>query len=157
LDHFTEQLLIEQILPPDIYDKVVRLKEGRPFRDSDAFDVASVLQQNEKDKAEEKILDETYEELIANMKKYHSAEETNAILDMIRREKDEVLKILDREGGDVDEVIARVRAETRAKQKEELTRLIELENKKESGGEVLSVNEDKGISSDASDEEPFKK
>jgi hypothetical protein len=91
------------------------------------------------------------------MKKYHSAEETNAILDMIRREKDEVLKILDREGGDVDEVIARVRAETRAKQKEELTRLIELENKKESGGEVLSVNEDKGISSDASDEEPFKK
>jgi hypothetical protein len=64
LDHFAEQLLIEQILPPDIYDKVVRLKEGRPFRDSDAFDVASVLQQNEKDKAEEKILDEIYEELI---------------------------------------------------------------------------------------------
>jgi hypothetical protein len=56
--------MLEQILPPDIYDKVVRLKEGRPFRDSDTFDVASVLQQNEKDKAEEKILDETYEELI---------------------------------------------------------------------------------------------
>ncbi len=149
--------MLEQILPPDIYDKVVRLKEGRPFRDSDTFDAASVLQQNEKDKAEEKILDDTYDELIANMKKYHTAEETNAILDMIRREREEVLKILDSEGGDVDEVIARVRAGTRAKQKEELTRLIELENAKESGGEVLSVNDDNGISSDASEEEPFKK
>jgi len=157
LDHFAERLMLEQILPPDIYDKVVRLKEGRPFRDSDTFDAASVLQQNEKDKAEEKILDDTYDELIANMKKYHTAEETNAILDMIRREREEVLKILDSEGGDVDEVIARVRAGTRAKQKEELTRLIELENAKESGGEVLSVNDDNGISSDASEEEPFKK
>lgn len=157
LDHFAERLMLEQILPPDIYDKVVRLKEGKPFRDSDTFDVASVLQQKEKDKAEEKILDDTYDELIANMKKYHTAEETNAILDMIRREREEVLKILDSEGGDVDEVIARVRAGTRAKQKEELTRLIELENAKESGGEVLSVNDDNGISSDASEEEPFKK
>lgn len=147
LDDYAERIMLEQIMPSDLFDKVIRLKEGRPFRDKDTIDAESILKQNEKEKADGKVLDKTLENMLKNIKKHHSPEETNAIMDMIRRERDEVLKILDREGGDVDEVIARVRAETRAKQKEELERL--LENEKENSSKILSDTEDAGTSSDS--------
>jgi hypothetical protein len=153
LDHYAERIMLEQILPPDVFDKVVRLKEGMPFRDSDTFDVASKLQQKESERKEDKMLDETYEGIIASIKKDHSAEETNAILDMIRREREEVMRILDRDGGDVDEVIAKVREETRAKQTEELKRFVERESMKTNGGEVPAVKEDNGNNTNASNEE----
>lgn len=129
LDTYAERIMLEQIMPKFVFDRVVRMKQGLPFREKDEVDTKSIFGSAATSKAEERLFQDTWDELMKNMKKYHTPEETKGIMDMVRRERDEVLKILDEEGGDVDEVIARVRAATRAKQKEELERLLKEEEK----------------------------
>ena len=129
-------------MPKFVFDRVVRMKQGLPFREKDEVDTKSIFGSAATSKAEERLFQDTWDELMKNMKKYHTPEETKGIMDMVRRERDEVLKILDEEGGDVDEVIARVRAATRAKQKEELERLLKEEEKGDLQKRLLSDEKD---------------
>jgi len=68
-------------------------------------------------------MDATFESMVESMKKAHSPEEVEAILGTVEREKQEVLDIIETEGGDVDEIIAQVRMRTRQKQAEILKQM----------------------------------
>ena len=132
LDHYAERLMLEQIMPKDLFDKVVRLKEGLDLNDKDKkfkLDGDSMLDEND-----QKSMNAVLDDMVRSMRAQHGKEETEAIMSTIRSERDQVLDILNREGGDVDEVIARVRAQTRAKQEQTIQKLVEeqsvsLENK----------------------------
>lgn len=56
--------------------------------------------------------EEAYGLALENLKKRYSKEEVDAILESIEREREEVLEIMDKEGGDMDEIMARVRLKT---------------------------------------------
>ena len=61
-------------------------------------------------------LDETYNDLIQQMKQKLTPEQVEAVVATIERERQEVIDILQREGGDVDNVIEKVRRKTREQQ-----------------------------------------
>ena len=61
-------------------------------------------------------LDEDFSRMVEAMKRTHKPEQVEAILATIEREKKEVMEILQRDGGDIDEIVAEVRARTREEQ-----------------------------------------
>jgi hypothetical protein len=112
---------------------VVDYKKGLA-RDEVEYNLDDDSTASEKEeKKEEKELQNTIQtalsEQVESLKKHHTMEEVNAILTTIRRERDEVMDIWNRDGGDLDEIIARVRAKTRAIQVELMKGLSENERK----------------------------
>jgi gas vesicle protein len=69
-------------------------------------------------------LDKSLQEIVRSLREKHSPEEVDAILATVERERKEVAEILEKEGGDVDDVIARVRRRT-YEDKERLMKEIE--------------------------------
>ena len=57
-------------------------------------------------------LDREYQKIVTSLRENHSPEEVDAILATVERERKEVIEILEREGGDMDDVIAEVRRRT---------------------------------------------
>jgi hypothetical protein len=49
---------------------------------------------------------------LAALKQRYSEKEVEAILAVVKNERDEVLTVLDKEGGDMDDIIQRVRYKT---------------------------------------------
>jgi hypothetical protein len=49
---------------------------------------------------------------LAALKQRYSEKEVEAILAVVKNERDEVLTVLDKEGGDMDDIIKRVRYKT---------------------------------------------
>lgn len=125
--NYAEQLMLKEIFPDKMFEMVVDYKKGLG-KDEVEYNVQQQQQQqhdssnNESEKKETQAmqskLGNAFEERIASLKKHHSMEEVNAILTTIRRERDEVMDIWNREGGDLDEIIARVRSKTRRIQQE---------------------------------------
>lgn len=119
---FAEQVMLKEIFPEKMYDMVVDYKKGLGSEsveyNMEGGDGAAVGAPEESEKKENQAmqtkLGTAFEERIEGLKKRHTMEEVNAILTTIRRERDEVMDIWNREGGDLDEIIARVRAKTRA-------------------------------------------
>ena len=127
LDH-AEKLMLEEILPKDVFDKVVRLKSGEDLHEK-PVDVAG----DESIESYNKSLDEDFETMIKSMRKAHSPEQVEAVLGTIEREREEVMDALMRDGGDVDEVIAKVSAKTM----ETKRKIIEDLNKEVTEAEIL--------------------
>jgi hypothetical protein len=96
LIEFAERIMLETILPKDYLRKVLQLKEKGELGDSNL--------DPEQAKA-------TSKELIANLHKKYNPREVEKILREVRSQRDEVMRIFDREGGDLMEVIERVKAE----------------------------------------------
>jgi hypothetical protein len=121
---FAEQVMLKEIFPEKMFEMVVDYKKGLGSEeveyDMEGSDATGDPAEDEKKevKAMQKKLGDAFEERIEGLKKHHTLEEVNAILTTIRRERDEVIDIMNREGGDLDEVIARVRAKTRAIQRQ---------------------------------------
>lgn len=57
-------------------------------------------------------IDREYQEIIASLREHHTPEEVDAILATVEREREEVIKIMETEGGDMDDVIEFVRKKT---------------------------------------------
>jgi len=123
---YAEKLMLEEILPQSLFNKVVSLKDGKALNEGQA-----PLKFDSKENLKEGIeMDATFESMVESMKKAHSPEEVEAILGTVEREKQEVLDIIETEGGDVDEIIAQVRMRTRQKQAE-IVKQMETKNEKE--------------------------
>lgn len=115
VDH-AERMMLEKIVPKKLFDKVVDLKEGKGLNENS----------NESEQNQNSInLDESYGSMIDSIRKTHSPEQVEAILGTIEREQKEVLEILERDGGDLDEIIAQVRTKTRQRQMEILQQIDE--------------------------------
>ena len=57
-------------------------------------------------------IDREYQEIIVSLRENHTPEEVDAILATVEREREEVIKIMETEGGDMDDVIEFVRRKT---------------------------------------------
>ena len=91
-------------------------------------------------------IDREYHEIIASLRKNHTPEEVDAILATVEREREEVIKIMENEGGDMDDVIKAVRRKT-YDQKDQILEEIEKEMmaQKQAKGDIES-SKDSNIS-----------
>lgn len=122
---FAEQHMLEKIVPKQLYDKVVDLKSGKALNEKSQSHNISGDTKLAKNQEESMTMDRAYEEMVEVIRQTHSPEQVEAIIGTVEREREEVLDLLDKEGGDVDEVIAKVRAKTREKQRQILLDLEE--------------------------------
>eukprot|EP00977_Amphora_coffeiformis_P021573 scaffold9512_cov181-Amphora_coffeaeformis.AAC.3 len=102
---FSERQMAQDIMPPDLFQMVVNAKQtnsfsGGPFKLDDAGN------------AQKATWDEMNQAMIDKLKQNYTPQEVESFLSMIRDEGGEVLRIMDEEGGDMDDIIARVRAKT---------------------------------------------
>ena len=109
---FAERFMLSKILSKSLFQKAVTAKTtgqlgGGIFqKDSDGnFRPAGPGTGN-------MTYEEAFDRAVDQLKKNHSEEEVEAIINTIQRERREVLEILDKEGGDLDEIAERVRNRT---------------------------------------------
>lgn len=112
---FAEHLMLKTILPQDVFDGVVELKTTGELGNANMNPdyCASEIERH-----------------IQALRKIHSKEEVEAIMKTIRREREEVVDIMTTEGGRLDEVVARVRANTLKKQQAQTEMLLTYEKQK---------------------------
>jgi hypothetical protein len=155
---FAERIMLEQIMEPDMFKRVVDIKEkkaeahgtvynendtkaedNQDNNDDDEIKDTRILADMEgtSDVEDTPNIDKAYQEIVTSLHKHHTPEEVDAILATVEREKREVLEILETQGGDIDTIIADVRKRTY----EERDRVLkELSEQMESGvieGEVI--------------------
>jgi len=91
-------------------------------------------------------LDREYQEILASLSQNHSPEEVDAILATVEAERKEVIEIMEREGGDLDDVIARVRKQT-YERKYKILEVLQKEIEQGMWGQRGSVQEGEIVSS----------
>jgi hypothetical protein len=102
---FVERGLLEQMMPPDLFQMVVTAKKTNSIG-------GGVFKPDGKGGHEDSNWEEAYDIALENLRKRYSPQEVEAILQTVERERDEVLEIMDKEGGDMDEIMERVRLKT---------------------------------------------
>ena len=174
---FAERIMLEQIVEPGLFERIVRLKEQREQERSDAGttykssadggvreangdepdgaedeeevsdpNLRAVLEGTSEDGDDTPHLDAEYQKIVASLHEHHSPQEVDAILGTVAREQAEVLEIWEKEGGDIDAIIERVRRRT-YEEKDRILKEIETEMMgREKGtveeGEIVSSNDD---------------
>jgi len=118
-----EKGMLQKIVPDTLFDKVVDLKQGKSLNEKSTSHNISGDQSLQSNVEEGLNMDRLFEDMIQSIRKSHSPEQVEAIIGTIEREKEVVLDIVEREGGDLDEIIARVRTKTRQRQREILKEL----------------------------------
>ena len=103
---FVERGLLEQMMPKDLFQMVVTAKKTNNIGGG-AFSA-------DKDGNFTKPTnwEDAYDAALESLKKRYSKEEVDAVLSTIENEREEVLEIMEKEGGDLDEIIQRVRQKT---------------------------------------------
>lgn len=106
---YAERFMLQKILPKDLFKKVVTAKTtgqlgGGIFRKHGDGSMTPAGQSMSYEEAFDRAIDQ--------LKQNHSPEEVEAILNTVQRERKEVLEIMDKEGGDLDDVVNRVRERT---------------------------------------------
>ena len=134
---YAERIMLEQIIDKDLFVKVVDLKEKKDRRgttygtgregevhevidgsddvDDDELPDDPILRATMEGTSEEPDtprIDREYQEIIVSLRENHTPEEVDAILATVEREREEVIKIMETEGGDMDDVIEFVRRKT---------------------------------------------
>lgn len=138
---YAEKIMLEQIVPRSLFEKVCELKQGKALNETTAPSNLQGDQTLMSSKEDGVTLEKAYGEMIENIRYTHSPQQVEAIMGTVERERQEVLDMIDRDGGDLDEIIATVRAKTRERQKQILQ---ELESDDLQEAEILSdVNDDK--------------
>jgi hypothetical protein len=103
---YVERGLLEAIMPKDLFQMAVTAKQTNSIG-------GGVFKADGKGTyTEESNWEEAYDIAIESLKTRYSKKEVDAILETIEREREEVLDIMDKEGGDLDEVMQRVRTKT---------------------------------------------
>mmetsp|Transcript_8251 Transcript_8251/g.12508 ORF Transcript_8251/g.12508 Transcript_8251/m.12508 type:complete len:466 (-) Transcript_8251:144-1541(-) len=114
---FAEREMLAKIVPKTLFDKVVALKDGKALHEKDkSHNIAGDQSLKEKDQGI--TMDRAYQEMVQSIRQTHSPEQVEAIIGTVEREQEEVLDMIEREGGDLDEIIAKVRTKTRERQRE---------------------------------------
>mmetsp|Transcript_21917 Transcript_21917/g.45257 ORF Transcript_21917/g.45257 Transcript_21917/m.45257 type:complete len:613 (-) Transcript_21917:1452-3290(-) len=161
---WSERIMLEKIVPRKLFDKIVALKTGEGgdegVLNADVEDMtspSSLPGENDtgRDDDEEEdggaktghvltdqaeSLQKSYDDMIAGLHRTHTPEQVEAIRATVEREQQEVIDIFTTEGGDLNDVIARVRGRTRALQMEILK---EAETAIIDDAEVVGVSEGK--------------
>lgn len=136
---FAEHIMLQKIIDKDLFRKVVDLKakkyqKGTTYQieqegevhesnataidtsdDEDDLPDNPTLRASIEGTSEESDtpqIDSEYQEIISSLRENHSPEEVDAILATVDREREEVIKIMETEGGDMDDVIHVVRRKT---------------------------------------------
>lgn len=105
---FAERFMLQRILPKGLFQKAVTAKTTNTIG-------GGIFQKDQGGRFQPGSMtawEEAFDRAVEQLKKNHSKEEVEAILNTIQRERKEVLEILDTEGGDLDEVAERVRRRT---------------------------------------------
>ncbi|KAL3909326.1 MAG: hypothetical protein SGILL_008129, partial [Bacillariaceae sp.] len=106
---FAERFMLQKILPKGLFQKAVTAKTtghlGGGIFQKDA-------QGRYQPAGNSTSYEEAFDRAVDQLKQNHSEEEVEAILNTIQRERREVMEIMDKEGGDMDEVADRVRQRT---------------------------------------------
>lgn len=140
---FAERFMLEQIIDADLFKRVVEMKGRKNNTRGTVYGEDGEIIDSEDDDDDEPpdptlmagiegtgeqydtpTLDKSLQEIVRSLREKHSPEEVDAILATVERERKEVAEILEKEGGDVDDVIARVRRRT-YEDKERLMKEIE--------------------------------
>jgi len=106
---YAERFMLQKILPKNLFQKAVTAKTtgqlgGGIFQKDE--------QGNMQPSGNSLSYEEAFDRAVDQLKENHTTDEVNAILNTVQRERKEVLEIMDKEGGDLDEVAERVRART---------------------------------------------
>jgi len=127
---FAEKIMLEQIIDSDLFKRCVDMKERKNNTRGTVYgDDGNILDSEDDDDepADPKLLagiegtgnsyntpqlDREFQDIVSSLHEKHSPEEVDAILATVERERKEVAEILEKEGGDVDDVIERVRRKT---------------------------------------------
>ena len=178
---FAERVMLEQIIPEDLFRRVVELKDKRTAKDTvyrggvghelniEEDDASLNSNRNRRakdcddddgvpsnpyvegtgDSDDTPELDREYQEILASLHEKHTPEEVDAILATIEAERKEVIQIIEKDGGDIDDVIAEVRKRTYEK-KDKILEEIQMEMEKDmwgksniQEGEIVSTEKDK--------------
>lgn len=127
---FAERIMLEQIIDSDLFQRCVEMKERKNKTRGTVYGEDGNILDSEDDDNEPldpKLLagiegtgddkntpqlDREFQDIVSSLHEKHSPEEVDAILATVERERKEVAEILEKEGGDVDDVIERVRRKT---------------------------------------------
>lgn len=105
---FAERFMLQRLLPKNLFQKAVTAKTTNSLG-------GGIFEKDSKGNYQpggHAAWEEAFDRALDQLKTNHSPEEVEAILDTIQRERREVLDILDKEGGDLDEVVEKVRSRT---------------------------------------------
>ncbi|KAL7542972.1 hypothetical protein ACHAXR_012274 [Thalassiosira sp. AJA248-18] len=169
---FAERLMLEQIIDDELFKRVVDIKEKKDQRgttyesktqdgavhemgnerkdeeDDDDDELDPNLRADMEGTSEESdtpTIDREYQEIVASLREKHTPEEVDAILATVERERAEVIKIMETEGGEMDDVIKIVRRRT-YEEKDRILKEIEeqmMGEKNIEEGEIVSTKDDK--------------
>ena len=128
---FAERFMLEQIIDKDLFKRCVEMKEKRYNTRGTVYGEDGNILDSDDDDADEPAdpklmtgiegtgddyntphLDKEFQNIVSSLHEKHSKEEVDAILATVERERKEVAEILEKEGGDIDDVIERVRRKT---------------------------------------------
>ncbi|KAL9180262.1 hypothetical protein ACHAXT_008232 [Thalassiosira profunda] len=169
---FAERVMLEHIIDPELFTRVVDMKEKKQRRGT-TYETGrgdEVRERNDATRlegdddegspddpgvrvgmegiAEESDtpqLDQEYQDIVASLREHHTPEEVDAILATVEREQEEVVKIMETKGGDMDDVIEDVRRRT-YEEKDRIMREIEKEMTGQTNveeGEIIASKDDK--------------
>ena len=113
--NYAERIILKTVVPAELFSNIVELKNTGELGN---------VNMNPDHCATE------FERHVELLRKHHSKEEVEAILRTIKREKEEVMDIMTTEGGQLDDVIARVRTNTIMKQKAQVEMLMAMQKEK---------------------------
>jgi len=106
---YAERFMLQRILPKNLFQKAVTAKTTGQLG-------GGIFQKDEKGNMQPSGNSLTYEEAfdraVDQLKENHTPEEVEAILNTVQRERKEVLEIMDKDGGELDDVVKRVRERT---------------------------------------------
>jgi hypothetical protein len=103
---YVERNIVKAMMPEDLFEAVEQAKTtNSPLGGTFAKDKDGNF-------TEDIDWDAAYDLTLNELKKKYSPEEVEAILAATQRERDEVLEIFEKEGGDMNEIIGRVRRKT---------------------------------------------
>jgi hypothetical protein len=102
-----ERNLCRAVMPPDLFTQVNNLKTTGTIGSVGFF-----KQDNKGTYTVPVSVGDAFEETMRKYEEKYTEKEMQAIRFMIDEEREQVLKIYEKEGGDLDDIIARVRAET---------------------------------------------
>jgi hypothetical protein len=106
---YCERQMLQDVMPPDLFRMVVNAKKTNTFS-------GATFKLDPEGNPRQVSWDEAHDTMIDKLKQKYSAQEVDTFMNLIRDERDEVLRRMDSEedDGDVDEIIAQVRSETMA-------------------------------------------
>lgn len=105
---FAERFMLQKILPKALFQRSVSAKTTNTLG-------GGVFQKDREGRYQpgnHAAWEEAFDRAVDQLKENHSPEEVEAILNTVQRERKEVMEIMDKEGGDLDEVAERVRSRT---------------------------------------------